>query len=108
MNLYNAALPKTDPAESDLSVWAIETSFPLAEISLLAERESWRKEIFRPIYHIHKWWANRLGSVFRAITLGAIAPANQDIWNTFYNKHAFADKVVLDPFMGSGTTLGEA
>jgi putative DNA methylase len=86
----------------------IEVSFPLAEISLLAQRESWRKEIFRPLYHIHKWWANRLGSVFRAIVLGAIGDPGQDIWGDFYKEHDFTGKIVLDPFMGSGTTLGEA
>ncbi len=87
---------------------SIERSFPVTEISLLAERESWRKEIFRPVYHIHKWWANRLGSVFRAIVLGAIADSESDIWHSFYKRHDFSDKVILDPFMGSGTTLGEA
>lgn len=88
-------------------VRAIEHDFPLKEISQLAEQESWRKEINRPIYHIHKWWAQRLGSVFRAITLGALAESNTDIWRNFYEKHNFSGKVVLDPFMGSGTTLGE-
>ena len=39
--------------------------FPVWEVSEIAERESWRKEVNRPIYHIHKWWAQRLGSVFR-------------------------------------------
>jgi putative DNA methylase len=86
----------------------LECDFPLVEISQVAEQESWRKEINRPIYHIHKWWATRLGSVFRAMTLGALSPPGADIWAQFYNKHNFCDKVVLDPFMGSGTTLGEA
>lgn len=90
------------------SARAIEVDFPIGEISQLAERESYRKEVFRPIYHIHKWWANRLGSVFRAIVLGALADKEQDIWEGFYKTHDFSDKVVLDPFMGSGTTLGEA
>ena len=86
---------------------AIEVSFPITEVSQLAERESYRKEIFRPIYHIHKWWANRLGSVFRAIVLGALSEPKADVWEDFYKKHNFHNKVVLDPFMGSGTTLGE-
>ena len=42
---------------------ALECDFPLVEISQIAEQESWRKEINRPIYHIHKWWATRLGCV---------------------------------------------
>ncbi|MGA8492648.1 MAG: DNA methyltransferase [Terriglobales bacterium] len=87
---------------------ALEHGFPILEISQVAEHESWRKEINRPLYHIHKWWATRLGSVFRAITLGALSPKNTQIWDAFYKRHHFAGKVVLDPFMGSGTTLGEA
>lgn len=86
---------------------ALECDFPLVEISQVAEQESWRKEINRPIYHIHKWWATRLGSVFRGITLGALNQPGTDTWAQFYNKHDLAGKVVLDPFMGSGTTLGE-
>lgn len=87
---------------------AIERSFPIKEISQLAEHESWRKEVNRPIYHIHKWWAQRLGSVFRAMILGALTEADTDIWAEFYKQHDLSGKVVLDPFMGSGTTLGEA
>ncbi|MGD1712507.1 DNA methyltransferase [Dapis sp. BLCC M172] len=87
---------------------AIERDFPIVEISQVAERESWRKEINRPIYHIHKWWATRLGSVFRAITLAALSPSGAKTWKNFYKSHQFTDKVILDPFMGSGTTLGEA
>ncbi len=78
------------------------------EISELAQQESWRKEIHRPLYHIHKWWATRLGSVFRGITLGALKDEESDIWKDFYKRHDLSGKVVLDPFMGSGTTLGEA
>ncbi|KAB8189942.1 hypothetical protein FKV24_008915 [Lysobacter maris] len=87
---------------------ALESDFPQIEISQIAEQESWRKEINRPIYHIHKWWATRLGSVFRGITLGALSQPGTDTWEQFYKTHDLAGKVVLDPFMGSGTTLGEA
>ena len=87
---------------------ALEHEFPILEISQVAEHESWRKEINRPLYHIHKWWATRLGSVFRAITLGALSPKDTRIWDVFYHCHHLQGKIVLDPFMGSGTTLGEA
>jgi putative DNA methylase len=99
---------KAAPTEARNGSKAIEHGFPIVPISRLAERESWRKELGRPLYHIHKWWATRLGSVFRAIVLGALSDANSSIWDEFYEKHDFRDKVVLDPFMGSGTTLGEA
>lgn len=91
----------TDPLiESD--------AFPFEFISALAERESWRKEIYRPVYHLHKWWAKRLGSVFRGIVLGAALPADADLASAFYQALDFNGLTVFDPFMGSGTTLGEA
>ena len=87
---------------------AIEDSFPIRAISQLAERESWRKEIYRPIYYVHKWWARRLGSVFRAIILSCCVEEDQDVEALFYQPVRFPDVVVFDPFMGSGTTIGEA
>lgn len=86
----------------------IEDSFPCEEISEIAEHESWRKEIYRPLYHIHKWWAQRLGTVFRAIVIGACAPESDSILNLFYKSVRYPGFVIYDPFMGSGTTLGEA
>src|SRR2546426_5113960 len=82
--------------------------FPIEFVSQLAEMESWRKEVHRPIYHIHKWWANRLGSVFRAILLGSALPEKEKLTEVFYRKHDFNGLTVFDPFMGSGTTIGEA
>ncbi len=83
-------------------------SFPFEFISQLAEMESWRKEVYRPIYHIHKWWAKRLGSVFRGILLGSVLPDSANLVESFYRQHDFAGLTVFDPFMGSGTTIGEA
>ena len=83
-------------------------SFPFEFISQLAEMESWRKEVYRPIYHIHKWWAKRLGSVFRGILLGSALPDSENLVEAFYRQHDFANLTVFDPFMGSGTTIGEA
>lgn len=96
----------TEDAQEESS--ALEHDFPVVEVSRVAEHESWRKEINRPIYHIHKWWATRLGSVFRAIVLAALSPRQYPTWQAFYERHHLSGKVVLDPFMGSGTTLGEA
>lgn len=86
----------------------IEKDFPFARLSLIAEAESWRKEVYRPVYYIHKWWARRLGSVFRGILLGASLNDSEDFWSHFYGKNTFAKTVVFDPFMGSGVTIGEA
>lgn len=86
----------------------IEQDFPFAELSLVAERESWRKEVYRPLYYLHKWWARRLGSVFRGIILGACLEDDDDFWERFYTRNSFANTVVFDPFMGSGVAVGEA
>ncbi len=83
-------------------------AFPFEFLSKLGERESWRKEVHRPIYHVHKWWAKRLGTVFRGVLLGCLLPDDVDLAEQFYRRHAFSDKTVFDPFMGSGTTVGEA
>lgn len=85
-----------------------DDDFPFEAISDVGEIESWRKEINRPVYHIHKWWTQRLGTVFRAITLGTLSPAGTDILSAFYRPVRVKDLTVFDPFMGSGTTIGEA
>lgn len=87
----------------------IETdAFPIEFLSAIAQRESWRKEIYRPVYHLHKWWAKRLGSVFRGILLGCLMDQSADLEQAFYEKHDSRGVSVFDPFMGSGTTIGEA
>lgn len=86
----------------------IEDGFPSGLVSQLAEHESWRKEIYRPIYYIHKWWARRLGSVFRSIIIASCVDEDQDISKLLWSSVEFPNVVVFDPFMGSGTTIGEA
>jgi putative DNA methylase len=87
---------------------AIENGFPVGLVSQLAEHESWRKEVYRPLSYIHKWWAKRLGSVFRAIIIGSCLGEDQDVGEAIHQQAAFPDTVVFDPFMGSGTTIHEA
>jgi len=94
---------------------AIEVGFPIVEINRLAEPE---RNSFKPIYQMHKWFARRASCVFRTILLGALKPAFQpdrtptDLMAEFYKNHAddpdTKGKVVLDPFMGGGTTVVEA
>lgn len=92
-----------------MSKYLIENdNFLFEMISKIAERESWRKELNRPMYHLHKWWAKRLGSVFRAILLGCLLPEDADLLKEFYCSHSYPHKTILEPFMGSGTTIGEA
>lgn len=84
-----------------------DDAFPFEALSDIAELESWRKEINRPTTHIHKWWAQRLGTVFRALAIGAFAPSGANMFELFYKPVRIPDGTVFDPFMGSGTTLTE-
>ncbi|MEK6717559.1 MAG: DNA methyltransferase, partial [candidate division NC10 bacterium] len=88
---------------------AIEEGFPIVEINRLAVPE---RNAFKPIYQMHKWFARRASCVFRAILLGCLKPAGTDIMAEFYKDHTddpdTAGKVILDPFMGGGTTVVEA
>src|SRR5438105_12936198 len=94
--------PTMKPRKNNVRL--IETdAFSFEFLSQLAERESWRKEIHRPIYHVHKWWAKRLGSVFRGILLGTMLPEGGDLASEFYKTHRFSETTVLDPFLHSGT-----
>lgn len=95
----------------------IERDFPVERLNPVALAEGNSK---KPIYQMHKWWARRLGSVFRMITLAAFAPAEvseDTLWSWFVGSPARGEtecrpnlegKIVLDPFMGGGTTVVEA
>jgi putative DNA methylase len=112
-NTLNAALKHACESVSPLPVVpgearAIDDGFPFEAISDIAEAESWRKEVYRPIYHVHKWWAQRLGSVFRAAIIASAVPQGSPVLEYFRRAVSLDGLVVFDPFMGSGTTVGEA
>jgi putative DNA methylase len=97
---------------------AIESTFPIAEVNKIAEKEStgFGRRHYRPVYVMHKWWARRLGSVFRTILLYSLADESLDGWDgkpgslwEFFTKDVnLSNKLVLDPMMGGGTTVNEA
>jgi putative DNA methylase len=94
---------------------------PLELMDEFAERESFRRDVYRPPYSIHKWWARRPGSTFRVLGLAALTDESvgvNDILDTtsgggfegryFQNQeNEFSDAHILDPFSGGGTTLCE-
>ncbi len=98
----------TETKGIELGSRAIENGFPFEDISLIAELESYRKELNRPIYYLQKWWARRLGSIFRSLIIASVKDKSNNILNSFYTKNDFKGITVYDPFMGSGTTVGEA
>jgi putative DNA methylase len=84
--------------------------YPTIKVSRLALREGNSK---RPVYTMHKWWARRLGAVFRMILLAEqkrYRPApGSGLWKEFYGASRLPQGfTVLDPFLGGGTTLIEA
>lgn len=96
------------PIVSGRAPRVIEDRFPFEHLSEIAEVESWRKEVWRPVYHMHKWWAQRLGSVFRAAILGCSMPKGTAVMDLYESAVKLPAPVIFDPFMGSGTTVGEA
>jgi adenine-specific DNA methylase len=80
---------------------------PIAEIAELALREG---QCTNPIYRVHRWFARRLGSQFRAILTGlSLRPVEADrFWDLYLGHLSLDDAVVLDPFVGGGTSLVEA
>src|SRR5258705_12631179 len=84
-------------------------TFPSVAVSRLALCEGNAK---KPVYMMHKWWARRLGVVFRMLLIRHAAGEELDedeLWMRFYSAHALSpDFKVMDPFLGGGTTLVEA
>jgi putative DNA methylase len=59
-----------DPQQtSERTELPIERGFPIERVNEIAEKEGRAMMYYRPIYTMHKWWARRLGCVFRAISL---------------------------------------
>lgn len=73
-------------------------------VNALARQEVFNKHLFRPNTYLHKWWARRCGSTFRALLKQFANPESRD----YYAPGGLAGRVVLDPMMGGGTTLHEA
>ncbi len=85
--------------------FAIDESFPEKLANALAQQEAFNKHLFRPNTYLHKWWARRCGSTFRAILKQFVPdPERRD----YYAPGGLEGKIVLDPMMGGGTTLHEA
>ncbi|MBA3575347.1 MAG: SAM-dependent methyltransferase, partial [Pseudonocardiales bacterium] len=89
-------------------VTALERDFPAAVLSRIGEHESWRKEIHRPATSTHKWWAKRLGSIFRGILTAAVTEDEAAALQAYRSATRLRGLTVFDPFAGSGTTVVEA
>src|SRR6266481_2265432 len=95
------AIQTTNVAERSFaavpSVTALERDFPAAELSQIGEHESWRKEVHRPATSTHKWWAKRLGSVFRGILISAVAENQVTALEAYSSRARLDSMTVFDP-----------
>jgi DNA modification methylase len=85
--------------------YAIDSAFPEKFADTLSRLEAYNKHLFRPNTYLHKWWARRCGSTFRAILKQFVADSHR---RDYYAPKGLDGKIVLDPMMGGGTTLHEA
>jgi adenine-specific DNA methylase len=84
----------------------IERHFQIPFVARLALAEKQIQQNYRPLIAVHKWFARRPGTLFRALILSELG--GQRIEQTYFHGHHFPDKHILDPFMGGGTTVVEA
>ena len=91
--------------QADSVVLPIDEHFAVDFVDELAERESYNKHLYRPNTYLHKWWARRCGTTFRAILKHLVT----DEWQQeYYTPGGLENTIILDPMMGGGTTIHEA
>lgn len=88
-------------------------------ISQMVQQELAKRQYYRPIYSLHKWWARRPGTLFRSVLL--LLESREPLFEVCQRKISLGSryfkpfknsephgKIVFDPFMGGGTTIVEA
>lgn len=82
-------------------------ALPIAQLARLARREG---QASKPVYRLHRWFARRLGSQFRAIlTALTLGPEEGDrFWDRYFGHIPLDGLIILDPFVGGGTSIAEA
>jgi adenine-specific DNA methylase len=84
----------------------IERNFNVPFVASLALREKQIQQSYRPVIAVHKWFARRPGTLFRALILSEFS--GRPVSESFYQSQHLAGVRVFDPFMGGGTTMMEA
>jgi len=98
-------LSSTTRALPSLANSGIEATFDSAFATKLALREKQIQQNYRPLIGIHKWFARRPGTVFRALLLSEFT--DEPLSEAYWHAHSFRG-VIADPFMGGGTPVFEA
>lgn len=85
----------------------IERDFDVPFVARLAQREKQIQQSYRPVIGIHKWFARRPGTLFRALLLAEFTNG-EPLASRFFQSHDLHPLTVGDPFMGGGTPVLEA
>ncbi len=85
---------------------SIEKNFDIPFVSDLALREKQIQQNYRPVIAVHKWFARRPGTLFRALLLSEFV--QEPLRESFFRSNNLKGIRVADPFMGGGTPLIEA
>jgi len=83
----------------------MEQAFDETLVAGLAAAEKQVQQSYRPVIAVHKWFARRPGTLFRGLALAELD--DRPLADHYFEAHDI-EGVVLDPFMGGGTTLFEA
>lgn len=84
----------------------IERLFDIPFVAGLALREKQIQQNYRPPIAVHKWFARRPGTLFRALMLSEFVDSG--LRDSSYESHDLRGVRVADPLMGGGTPLMEA
>jgi len=84
----------------------IEKDFDIPFVARMALREKQIQQNYRPIIAVHKWFARRPGTLFRALILSEFAAA--PLRDRYFTATVLKGVRIADPFMGGGTPLLEA
>jgi len=84
----------------------IERHFNVPFVAALALREKQIQQNYRPVIAVHKWFARRPGTLFRALILSEFS--GRPVCENYYQSHSLPGVRIFDPFMGGGTTMMEA
>ncbi len=89
---------KTDPPPETAGPGGIERAFDVPFVSRLALKEKQIQQNYRPIIGVHKWFARRPGTLFRALLLSEFAAS--PLPDAYFRAHDFRGLKIADPFMG--------
>lgn len=101
------APPEVQEGQAAYASGALEGRFDIPMVALLARKEKQIQQSYRPVIGVHKWFARRPGSLFRALLLSEFGCAGT-LRHLYFSSNFLSGYTVLDPFMGGGTPLFEA